>query len=422
MASGAVAGHGRHRMRRPWHNTRPMFQTLKPVAPDPLLGVTEAFRADPSTTKIDLGVGVYRDAAGQTPVMQAVREAEQRVLARQTTKAYVGPGGNRPFAEAMARLALGDVHPVIAGKRVAALQAPGGSGALRLAAELLRLSGYTGAVQVSDPSWANHVPLLSGAGLATAPYPYYDRATGGIRRADMLAALERLESGTVVLFHASCHNPTGADLDPADWQAVAGVMAENRLVALVDIAYQGLGQGLAEDAYGARLLAERLPEVLVAVSCSKNFGMYRERVGALLTITESAERSSIAMAHMQGLARRMYSMPPDHGGAVVAEVCADAALRAAWDTELTAMRARVNGLRKDFAAAMRQATGSARFDFVAGQRGMFSMLGLPAEAVARLRTEHHIYMAPDSRVNIAGFAGPEIGRVAAAIAGVAGAS
>ncbi|MCC7256782.1 MAG: aspartate/tyrosine/aromatic aminotransferase [Gammaproteobacteria bacterium] len=398
-----------------------MFQNLKPVAPDPLLGVTEAFRADPSTSKIDLGVGVYRDAAGQTPVMKAVREAEQRLIARQTTKAYVGPAGNRPFAEAMTRLTLGDAHPVIAGKRVAALQAPGGSGALRLGAELLKLSGYTGSVQVSDPSWANHVPLLTGAGLATAPYPYYDRATGGIRSADMLAALERLEPGTVVLFHASCHNPTGADLTQADWQAIATLMAEQRLVALVDIAYQGLGNGLAEDAFGARLLAERLPEVLVAVSCSKNFGMYRERVGALLTITETAERTAIAMAHMQGLARRMYSMPPDHGGAVVAEVCGDAALRAAWDAELTAMRSRVNGLRRDFAAAMRRATGSGRFDFIAGQSGMFSMLGLPPEAVMTLRTEHHIYMAPDSRVNIAGFAGPEVERVAAAIASVAGA-
>lgn len=399
---------------------RAMFQALKPVPPDPLLGVTEAFRADPSPAKIDLGVGVYRDASGQTPVMAAVREAEQRVLARQATKAYVGPAGNRPFAEAMAALTLGEKHPALAGKRVASLQAPGGSGALRLAAELLKLSGYGGAVHVSDPTWANHIPLMAGAGLATAKYPYYDAATGGVRVAQMLETLDKLEPGTVVLFHGSCHNPTGADLKPADWQAIAELMTRRRLAPLVDIAYQGLGQGLAEDAFGARLLAEKLPEALVAVSCSKNFGLYRERVGVLLTVGETTERATVAMSHMQGLARRMYSMPPDHGAAVVAEVFADAALYRKWESELTVMRERVNGLRRDLAAALRSAFGSPRFDFIAGQAGMFSMLGLPPEVVTRLRTEHHLYMAPDSRVNIAGLRAEQIPQVAAAIRAAAG--
>jgi aspartate/tyrosine/aromatic aminotransferase len=399
---------------------RAMFQALKPVPPDPLLGVTEAFRADPSPAKIDLGVGVYRDATGQTPVMAAVRAAEQRVLARQTTKAYVGPAGNRPFAEAMAKLTLGDGHPALAGKRVAALQAPGGSGALRLASELLKLAGYAGTVHVSDPTWANHIPLMNGAGLATAKYPYYDAATGGVQVARMLEALDALAAGTVVLFHGSCHNPTGADLKPADWQAIAELMARRRLVPLLDLAYQGLGQGLAEDAYGIRLLVEKLPESLVAVSCSKNFGMYRERVGALLTVGETSEGAGIAMSHMQGLARRMYSMPPDHGAAVVAEVFADAEFYRAWEAELTAMRERVNGLRRELAAALRSAFNSARFDFIAGQAGMFSMLGLPPEAVAKLRTEHHLYMAPDSRANIAGLRAEQIPQVAAAIRAAAG--
>ena len=213
-----------------------MFQTLKPVPPDPLLGVTEAFRADSSAAKLDLGVGVYRDATGQTPVMASVRTAEQRMLARQGTKAYVGPAGNRPFAEALTKLTLGDAHPAIAARRVASLQTPGGSGALRLAAELLKLAGYAGAVHVSDPTWANHVPLMSGAGLATLAYPYYDRATGGVLTGRMLEALEALEPGSVVLLHASCHNPTGADLRPADWERLAELLARRRLVPLVDLA------------------------------------------------------------------------------------------------------------------------------------------------------------------------------------------
>lgn len=399
---------------------RAMFHTLKPVPPDPLLGVTEAFRADPSPAKIDLGVGVYRDASGQTPVMAAVRTAEQRMLAKQATKAYVGPAGNRPFAEALAKLTLGDGHPVITAKRVASLQAPGGSGALRLAAELLKLSGYAGAVHVSDPTWANHIPLMAGAGLATAKYPYYDVATGGVQVGRLLETIDALAEGSVVLFHASCHNPTGADLKPADWQQIVAVLARRKLVPLVDLAYQGLGQGLAEDAYGARLLAEQLPEALIAVSCSKNFGMYRERVGVLLTVGESAERAGVAMSHMQGLARRMYSMPPDHGAAVVAEVFADPGLYQSWEAELTVMRERVNGLRRDLAAALRTAFGSARFDFVAGQAGMFSMLGLPPEVVSTLREQHHIYMAPDSRVNIAGLRAEQIPQVAAAIRAAAG--
>ena len=397
-----------------------MFHTLNPVPPDPLLGVTEAFRTDSSSAKLDLGVGVYRDATGQTPVMASVRMAEQRMLARQATKAYVGPAGNRPFAEALAKLTLGDKHPVITARRVAALQTPGGSGALRLAAELLKLSGYVGAVHVSDPTWANHVPLMSGAGLTTVAYPYYDRATGGVLTGRMLDALEAIEPGSVVLLHASCHNPTGADLTPANWEALAELLARRRLVPLVDLAYQGLGHGLVEDAYGARLLAERLPETLIAVSCSKNFGLYRERVGLLLAVGENAERATIAMSHIQSLARRMYSMPPDHGAAVVAEIFADQQLYAAWEAEVTVMRERVNGLRRDLAAALRAAFGSARFDFIAGQAGMFSMLGLAPDLVAKLRTDHHIYMAPDSRVNIAGLTGREIDAVARAVAAVTG--
>lgn len=392
-----------------------MFHTLKPVPPDPLLGVTEAFKADPSSFKLDLGVGVYRDAQGRTPVMAAVRAAEQRVLGKQDSKAYIGPGGNRPFAEGLAKLVLGAKHPVLSNGRLASLQTPGGCGALRLAAELLKLSGYAGSVQVSDPTWANHIPLTNGAGLATASYPYYDVASGTVVADRMLAALDALEPGTVVLLHASCHNPTGADLSPTQWQGLADVLARRKLVPLLDLAYQGLGQGLDEDAYGVRLLAERLPEVLIAVSCSKNFGLYRERVGLLLVIGETPAAADICFSHMKGLARRMYSMPPDHGAALVAEIFADDQLYASWERELTDMRSRVNTLRRQFAAALKQEFGSNRFDFIAGQNGMFSMLGLPAAAADRLKTEHHIYLAPGSRLNIAGFIGTEIVDVAHAV-------
>ncbi|MBM4195928.1 MAG: aspartate/tyrosine/aromatic aminotransferase [Gammaproteobacteria bacterium] len=392
-----------------------MFQTLSPVPPDPLLGVTEAFRADPSSSKVDLGVGVYRDASGQTPVMAAVRAAEQKLLAKQSTKGYVGQAGNRQFAAALETLALGAGHPALVAKRVATLQAPGGTGALRLGAELLALSGYRGKVLVSDPTWANHIPLMGGAGLQTAPYPYYDRSTGALLVARMLAALDAAEPGTVVLLHGSCHNPTGADLAESDWRAVADVMAQRRLVPFIDIAYQGLGRGLDQDAHGMRLLAERLPELVVAVSCSKNFGLYRERVGALTLIAENSAAATTSMGHLQSLARRNYSMPPDHGAAIVAGIFADETLKAQWLAELTAMRERVMGLRRDLAAALRREFGGPRFDFVAGQNGMFSVLGLSPEAVQKLRNEHHVYTAPDSRVNIAGLTGGDIDAVAKAV-------
>jgi aspartate/tyrosine/aromatic aminotransferase len=395
-----------------------MLNTLKPMPPDPLLGVTEAFRADPSPAKVDLGVGVYRDPSGITPVPRAVRAAEQKLLARQTSKAYVGAAGNRPFAAAMEKLALGERHPALRDGRVATLQSVGGTGALRLAAELMRLAGYEGAVQVSDPTWANHVPVMNGAGLPTAAYPYYDIAAGRVLTVRMLEALSACAPGTVVLLHGSCHNPTGADPDPGHWAELADLMARRRLVPFVDMAYQGLGRGLDADAAGLRLLAERLPELLVAVSCSKNFGLYRERVGAVMCIAENAPAAKVAMSHLQSLARRNYSMPPDHGAAIVAEIAGDPMLYADWQQELDAMRDRVNGLRKSLAGALRAEVGSSRFDFVEQQAGMFSMLGLPPAAVDQLRVEHHVYLAPDSRLNIAGLSGPEIPALARAVAAV----
>jgi aspartate aminotransferase len=396
-----------------------VLTTLAAQPPDALLGVMTAFAADTDPGKLDLGVGVYRDASGTTPVMGAVRKAEREVLERETTKAYVGAAGNRPFAAFIEALALGAGHPARAAGRVVTLQTPGGCGALRLGADLIMRAAPGTRVQVSDPTWPNHVPLIGGAGLAVDSYPYYD-GTGTVSFDAMVATLERLPPGAVVLLQASCHNPTGADLDAGQWQALAEILERRALVPFLDLAYQGLGAGLEEDAAAVRMLAARLPEVLIAVSCSKNFGLYRERVGAIIVVAATAAAASIAMSHLQTLARRMYSMPPDHGAAIVATIAASAPLSAEWRAELEAMRTRIGSIRGRLADGLAAATGAGRFEFMRGQRGMFSLLGLDAAAVQALKERHHVYIAPDSRINVAGLPEAHIGRLAAAIAAVLG--
>jgi aspartate/tyrosine/aromatic aminotransferase len=397
-----------------------LLNLLGPQPPDPLLGVMAAYAADPEPAKMDLGVGVYRDENGITPVMSAVRSAEREVLERQATKVYVGAGGNRAFAAMIEELTLGAGHAARAAGRVVTLQTPGGCGALRLAADLIARAERSTRVALSDPTWPNHMPLITGAGLPVDTYPYYDPAKGTVLFEAMLAALEQLPSGRVVLLQASCHNPTGADLDLAQWQVLAELLERRGLVPLLDLAYQGLGDGLDADAAPVRLLADRLPELLIAVSCSKNFGLYRERVGAVIAIAPSAAGAAVAMSHLQALARRMYSMPPDHGAAIVAAIGASAGLRAEWRAELERMRERVVQLRAPLAQALRAATGRQRFDFIGTQRGMFSLLGLDPAAVKALKERHHVYVAPDSRMNIAGLHPHQVKTLAHAIATVAG--
>ncbi len=394
-----------------------MLETLKPLPADPLLGITTAFRADPDPSKVDLGVGVYRDDHGVTPIMAAVRESERRIVEKGTTKVYVGPAGNREFAAAMEELTLGAGHAASKAGRTQTLQAPGGCGALRLAAEVLKASGATD-ILVSDPTWANHVPLLGSAGLKLGTYPYFDAKTGSANVDALLETLKKTASGTVILLQGSCHNPTGADLDRAAWGAVADVLAARGLVPLVDIAYQGLGDGLDEDAYGVRLLADKLPEMLVAVSCSKNFGLYRERVGVLHIVAEDPDEADIALTHEVRIARRLYSMPPDHGAAIVATVLGDESLERLWRSELAAMRERIAGLRRDLVSALHAACPGRDFRFITAQRGMFSFLGLTAPQVRRLRSEHHVYMTEDSRINIAGLRTENVGYFAQAVAQV----
>lgn len=394
-----------------------MFSQLESQPADALLAVMAAFAADPSSEKLDLGVGVYRDESGVTPVMRAVREAEAELLTAQKTKAYVGPAGNRPFADFIETLTLGD-HPARRAGRVVTLQTPGGCGALRLAADLINRAARGTRIALSDPTWANHVPLLSGAGLVVDTYPYYDAQTSSVSFEPMLETLKRLPAGAVVLLHGACHNPTGADLSLDQWQVLAGLLETRGLIPLIDIAYQGLGEGLDQDAAGLRLLAQQLPELLIAVSCSKNFGLYRERVGAIIAIGESPSQASILMSHLQALARRMYSMSPDHGAAIVAAIGASSRLSAEWRVELDIMRERVARIRHAVTQALNRELQSERFDFIAAQRGMFSVLGLDSQAVSRLRSEHHVYLANDSRMNLAGLPESAVGHFAGALAKV----
>lgn len=379
-----------------------MFERLESVIPDPILGLMAAFRADPDPRKVDLGVGVYRDDRGETPVLEAVRRAESALLARQSTKSYVGPAGNPAFNEAIERLVLGDEHEARLTARVRTVQAPGGCGALRLGAELIRTASPDSLVYVSTPTWANHSPLLSGSGLRLERYPYFDPATGGVQFSAMTAALERLPARAVVLLHASCHNPTGADLSPAQWRELLALVKRRQLLPFIDMAYQGLGTGLEADAFGVRLFCAELPEVLCAVSCSKNFGLYRERTGALHVINETPAGADATFSQLVRIARGIWSMPPDHGAAIVHGILADAALRAAWQGEVAAMRQRICGLRHEVVKQLREHCPQRDFSFIATQCGMFSFFGINTAQVRELRARHHVYMTDDSRINIAG--------------------
>ncbi len=395
-----------------------MLEHLDRLSPDPILGLMAAFRADTDPHKVDLGVGVYRDERGETPVMQAVREAEREVLERQTTKTYVAPAGNPAFNDAIGQLVLGDGHAALAG-RLRAVQAPGGCGALRLGAELIRAAAPDAVVHVSTPTWANHVPLLSNCGLKLERYPYFDAATGGVDFEAMMGALDALPARSVVLLHASCHNPTGADLEDGQWREVLSVLRRRSLLPFIDIAYQGLGRGLAEDAFAARLMCADLPEALVAVSSSKNFGLYRERVGALLTLSETGAAADAALSQLVRIARGLYSMPPDHGAAIVARILGSG-LRGQWERELGSMRERIARLRAETVRAL-AGTGSRRdFSHIVRQRGMFSYLGIDQETVHRLRDQHHVYMTDDSRINIAGLRHENIPYFAEAVAKAVG--
>jgi aspartate aminotransferase len=379
-----------------------VLEHLNRLAPDPILGLMVAFREDRDPRKVDLGVGVYRDETGETPIMQAVRDAEQVVLARETTKTYVAAAGNAGFNEAMARLVFGADHPALSAGRLRTIQAPGGSGALRLGAALVREASADAVIHVSDPTWANHPPLLTSCGVRLDRYPYFDAATGGVAFEAMRAALERIAPRSVVLLHASCHNPTGADLTEGQWRELLALLKRRSLLPFLDLAYQGLGAGLEQDAFATRLLCAELPEALIAVSCSKNFGLYRERTGCLHVLGETAAAAEASLTHLVRIARGLYSTSPDHGAAVVHEILTTESLRRSWQGELDGMRSRIGQLREQVVRRLRETCPRADFSCILRQRGMFSYLGVGPRAARELRERHHIYMMEDGRINIAG--------------------
>jgi len=392
-----------------------MFENLETLPPDPILGLSVAFREDPSPEKVDLSVGVYKNRSGVTPVMAAVQEAERALIEAQLTKVYLPPAGAPGFREGIHSLVMGDAAASLR-SRTAVVQTPGGCGALRLGAELIHRASPAAVILLSDPTWPNHGPLLSGGGLRLARHAYFDAASRSLTLQPMLDALESAAAGTVVLLQASCHNPTGLDPDHDQWRAILDVIAARRLVPFFDIAYQGLGDDLDADAWAIREAAVRLPEMLVAVSCSKSFGLYRERTGALLVLGEDAGRAKAVETQANKAARSMYSMPPGHGGLIVERILSDATLGASWREELELMAARLKGLRSRFAAAVEAARPGFDASWITRQRGMFSLLGIPSDAVRQLREEDHLYMGLDSRINVAGLSEDNVGRVASLVA------
>ena len=381
---------------------------LEPVAEDSLIGLIALVNADPRPDKIDVGVGVFRDGVGNTPILKVMKEAEQRLLDTQETKAYLGSAGDKRFAELLRPILLG--HHA-SDDRIAGLQTPGGCGALRLGFELVAKANPGARVFVGTPTWPNHPPIIDAVGLGIEEYPYYERGQGAIRFEDMIAALEGAEAGDVALLHGCCHNPTGADLSEDQWRKVVDVVKVRDLLPLIDIAYQGFGRGLDEDAFGVRLMLDACDEVIVAQSCDKNFSVYRDRVGSLWIKTGSEADTRTAMAHVHQIAREMWSMPPDHGAACVHIILEDTELHARWLVELKAMRDRINSVRQRIAAA------DPRLAFIGRQYGMFSMLPLSVEQVMKLRTDDAIYMADSGRFNVVGMGDDQVDRFIAAVVG-----
>ncbi|HET7708114.1 MAG TPA: amino acid aminotransferase [Sphingomicrobium sp.] len=385
---------------------------LPPIHSDSLLALIALANADPRPDKIDVGVGVFRDADGNTPILKVMKEAERRLLDSQETKAYLGSGGDKRFAELLRPILLGH-HAV--DDRIAGVQTPGGCGALRLGFDLIATANPAARVFLGTPSWPNHAPIIESARLEIVEYPYYERGQGIIRFDEMLSALRNGKPGDVALLHGCCHNPTGADLTADQWAQVTGTVLDHGLIPLVDIAYQGFGRGLEEDAAGLRSLLDSCDEVVVAQSCDKNFSVYRDRVGCLFVKTGKPETTATAMAHVFQRAREMWSMPPDHGAACVRIILDDPELKRRWHGELDAMRDRINGVRARIAAA------DPRLAFIGRQFGMFSMLPLSRDQVLELREQHGIYMADSGRFNVVGMSDAAVDRFTAAVVDALGA-
>ncbi len=391
-----------------------MFETLTQAPGDKILALMGEYAADARPTKIDLGVGVYKDEQGQTPILSSVRKAEERILSAGKTKTYLGIAGNKGYGAAVLDLVLADT---LDRSRVRIAQAPGGTGSLWVLMQLINRARPGATVWVSDPTWANHNPIALNSGLKVATYPYFDPETRGVKFAEMLAALDKLTADDVVLLHGCCHNPTGANLTEAQWDQVAASLARTGALPFIDLAYLGFGNGLEPDAYGTRKVVSAVPEALIAFSGSKNFGLYRERIGAAIIVARDAEQADLANSQLLNVIRGAYSQPPDHGAEIIRTILEDKALRAEWEAELEVMRDRMVHLRKKLAEAIRQRSNSTDFDFIAEHSGMFSLLGLPVEAVEHLKAENGVYMTSDSRINVAGIPEDRVGALADALLG-----
>ncbi|UMA65019.1 aspartate/tyrosine/aromatic aminotransferase [Roseivivax marinus] len=389
-----------------------MFEQLQEQPADKILALMQAFREDPREDKIDLGVGVYKDANGNTPIMRAIKDAEKRLWEEETTKAYTGLAGDPLFAERMSRLVLADA---VEADAVSAVATPGGTGAVRQAFDMVRLANPDVRVHVSDPTWPNHLSILKHMGIPAIPYRYFDSETGGVDYEGMIADLSQARSGDVILLHGCCHNPTGANLTQGQWHQLIEIIKSTGATPMIDLAYQGFGDGLDEDAGPTREVAAACPETLIAASCSKNFGIYRERTGILMAVSNDTSKKKVTQGTLAYLNRQNYSFPPDHGARLVLMVLGDEGLRADWMSELEDVRTGMLELRRLLTDELRERSGSDRFGFLAQHRGMFSRLGVGPDKVEALREKHGIYMVGDSRMNIAGLNRDTVPKLAEAI-------
>ncbi|MBA4693774.1 MAG: aspartate/tyrosine/aromatic aminotransferase [Congregibacter sp.] len=394
-----------------------MFDSLPVLPPDSILGLAAACRADPNPDKVDLTLGVYMDETGLCPVFEAVQQAQQALVSEEQTKVYMPPQGDPDYLTGIRSLVFGEAGMADLGDRISAVQTPGGCGAVRLGAEVLHAAAPDATVWVSDPTWPVHIPLMGSVGLQFKTYRYYSADMKGLDFDAMLADLETAQAGDVVLLHGCCHNPSGVDPTLEQWGVLADLMSERQLLPMIDFAYQGMGAGLDEDAAGIRAVLARVPEMIVAVSSSKNIGLYRERAGAVVFVGGDARAAEAMASQAVSAARRVYSMPPAHGALLAGRVLSSPALRSAWEAELGQICERINGLRGQLQSALTTAT-KRDFGFIGTEHGMFSFLGLSVEQAQRLREEQSVYMLDSSRINIAGLNANNLGRVAEAVASV----
>jgi aspartate aminotransferase len=384
-----------------------MFSSLTALPTDPILGLMAAFNNDNNPKKIDLGVGVYKDEAGNTPILKCVKKAEQFRLANETSKSYVGLAGDLGFNQKIKELLFGE-HDVIAQNRARTVQTPGGTGALRVGAEFLKRCNSETTIWVSAPTWANHIALFEASGLKVKEYPYYDYESRGLLFDDMIATLSEVKAGDVVLLHACCHNPSGMDLNQEQWHKVADLAAQNGFTPMIDIAYQGFGSGLDEDAMGLRIMADKVDELVVCSSCSKNFGLYRERIGACTVVAKSDAAVEVANSVVLSVVRGIYSMPPAHGAVIVNTILSSVELRSMWESELAEKRDRINNLRKLIVQKLSNTSLEQDFSFIERQHGMFSFFGIDKAHIETLKNEYSIYMVGSSRMNVAGISNANI--------------